>query len=103
MNINNHILKSLTAGCVLAVCVACSGESDQEPDAIGLGSEKEAFLKAAIEPYINNTVIPTYKGMADNAVMLSEACNSMREAFVKGNLTTELVVRAGEYWNLSRE
>ncbi|MBQ8812753.1 MAG: hypothetical protein IJZ70_10650, partial [Bacteroidales bacterium] len=38
---------------------------------------KETTFKEIITPYVNNTVIPTYKGMADNAVLLAEACASM--------------------------
>ena len=78
--------------------VACSNDNENIEEA----SFKEEMFKAAVEPYINHTVIPTYKGMADNAILMADACDAIFEAFEAGSLTTELVKKAGSYWNQSR-
>ena len=95
-------LLSFAATLIMAYClISCS--NNDEPDTGKSLSQKETALKAAITPYIYNTVIPTYKGMADNAILMSEACNDMLKAFSNGTLTTEMVVKAGHYWNISRD
>ena len=87
-------------GILLAMgTVACSDDNTAIEEETSL---KEEMFKAAVEPYINHTVIPTYKGMADNAILMSDACNDIFDAFEAGNLTTDLVKKAGSYWNLSR-
>lgn len=89
---------ALCVAMVAAGFASCSSNND-EPEG---ENQKETMLKAALAPYVNNTIIPTYKGMADNAILMSDACNKMQEAFEAGNLTTEMVREAGQYWNLSR-
>ncbi len=65
---------------------------------------KESMLKAAMLPYIDNTVVPTYKGMADNAILMADACNAIADAFANGTLTdTKLVESAGAHWNNCRD
>ena len=89
--------------------VACSDDDDeiipeQENGTEGeVVNEKEAALKKAVIPYVDNTVVPTYKNMADHAVALSKACDAMYEAFQKGNLTSDMVAKAGQEWKLSRK
>lgn len=84
----------------MSVC-ACSDDDDNafEP---GL-EEKEIAFEKAIIPYVDNTIVPTYKGMADNAIKMADACNAIADAFEAGTLTTELVKSAGEHWNMCRD
>lgn len=91
----------LAAGAVMFSLSSCQ-ESDEPTPNEGL-SEKEEMFKAAMNPYINHTVIPTYKGMADNAILMADACNEIKAAFESGTLTTAMVDQAGEYWNQSRD
>lgn len=80
---------------------ACSDDDNNNPgDEL---SQKEKTFKAAIVPYVDNTIVPTYKGMADNAILMSDACNAIAEAFEEGTLTSGLVESAGNYWNLCRD
>lgn len=65
-------------------------------------SAKEMALKSAVNPYIDNVVVSTYKGMADNAVLLAEKCNEMKEAGVNG-VTIDMVKAAQGYWLKSRD
>lgn len=81
--------------------VSCNDNNDPQPGGEEL-SEKEQMFKNAMTPYVNNTVIPTYKGMADNAILLSKACDEIAEAFENNTLTTDMIKKAGEYWTLSR-
>ena len=81
---------------------ACSDDDDNNGPGNEL-SQKEKTFKAAIVPYVDNTIVPTYKGMADNAILMSDACNAIAEAFDNGTLTSEHVKAAGNYWNLCRD
>ena len=49
---------------------ACDDDNNGNPGN-GELSAKDQALKEAITPYVDNTVIPTYKTMADEAIMLS--------------------------------
>lgn len=80
----------------MTACSDSEGDtSDQET--------KESILKTAVNPYVNKTVIPTYKAMADAAIEMYDKCVIMQEAFTAGNLTTDMIKAAGESWNTSRK
>lgn len=79
--------------------VACSDSEGDDSDLL----IKENMLKNAMEPYVNKTVIPTYKGMADAAIDMYNKCIIMQEAHTAGNLTIEMVKAAGDAWNTSRK
>lgn len=64
---------------------------------------KEETFKSIMTPYVNNTVIPTYKGMADNAVLLADACAAMQEKHAAGTLVASDVEKACEYWLACRD
>ncbi len=96
----NFFRSFIIAACAATLLGSCESNSNDEDAAAGA---KEEALHAAIVPYVNNTIIPTYKGMADNAILMSEACDAIFAAFEAGTLTGEMVKRAGEYWNLSRD
>lgn len=91
---------ALGAMCVFAFS-ACSDDDDNNSQM--QQDTKEAMFELAIIPYVDNTIVPTYKGMADNAIMMADACNDIADAFAAGNLTTDLVKRAGEHWNNCRD
>lgn len=90
----------LMCGAMMVMGMSACDDDDNGGD--GELSKKEQMFKAAMDPYVNNTVIPTYKGMADNAILMSEACDAILEAHLNGTLTTDMVARAGQYWNESR-
>lgn len=64
---------------------------------------KESTFKSIITPYVNNTVIPTYKGMADNAVVLAEACAVMQVKHAEGTLSTSDIKAACDAWLACRD
>ena len=82
--------------------VACSDDDDEVVTEQTV-SEKEVALQKALIPYVDNTVVPTYKNMADHAVELSKACDAMYAAFEAGTLNQNLVAKAGTEWKLSRK
>ena len=79
MNTKCIFLRTLVILTMSSTFLSCS--DNDEPKSEDNSSVKEKALQAAMIPYINNTVIPTYQGMADNAILMSEACNEMLEAF----------------------
>lgn len=96
-------LLNITLATTLIIGVAACSDNDGNNGPDKELSQKEKRFKAAIVPYVDNTIVPTYKGMADNAILMSEACNAIAEAFDNGTLTTEHVKTAGNYWNLCRD
>ena len=82
--------------------VACDDDDDVVEEEAAISSKEVAFQKALV-PYVDNTVIPTYKNMADHAVELSNACDAMMSAFNAGNLNQNLIAKAGTEWKLSRK
>lgn len=101
MKTKRILFKTMVIMAITSSLLSCS--NNDEPDLSNEPSAKEQALQAAILPYINNTVIPTYRGMADNAILMSEACNEMLEAFENGILSSDMVKKAGNYWNYSRD
>lgn len=85
----------------LSTMTLASCESDKLGDDGDLNA-KEVALQAAVNPYIDNVVIPTYKGMADNALLLANVCNKMLEVGVNG-ITVDMVQQAQGYWLKSRD
>lgn len=96
------LLNIALAATLMIGFTACSDDDDNNGPGNEL-SQKEKTFKAAIVPYVDNTIVPTYKGMADNAILMSDACNAIAEAFENGTLTSEHVKAAGNYWNLCRD
>lgn len=96
-----ELLNITLAATLMIGFTACSDDDNNGTD--NEMSPKEKTFKAAIVPYVDNTIVPTYKGMADNAILMSDACNAIAEAFDNGTLTTEHVRVAGNYWNLCRD
>lgn len=64
-------------------------------------SSQEQILQSVITDYVDCTIIPTYRGMADASIELHDACLAMRNAGT-GNVTTEMVQTAGNAWIKAR-
>lgn len=86
------------------VALAMTGCSDNdEPKNDNELSAKEQTLKAATEAYVDNTVLPTYKAMADAAVNMCDLCHTMQAKHAAGTLTEADIKAAGEAWKLARK
>ena len=92
-----RFIAALAAAAVAAVSCNNGGLDTTELDA------KEKTFKSIMTPYVNNTVIPTYKGMADNAVLLAEACADMQKKHSAGTLAAADVEKACGYWLACRD
>jgi predicted lipoprotein len=57
----------------------------------------DAKLLKIVESYTDNTVVPTYKGMADEAMLLFSACQQLRDG-----ATDAKVVEACNLWRAAR-
>lgn len=79
--------------------VSCSDNNDD----LEVKSAKESALEAAIDPYVDNTVLPVYAEMADKAILLSDLCETMQTKHAAGTLTSADVKAAGEAWKASRK
>lgn len=86
----------LFAACAL-VLVAC------EKGGGGVTSDKEAALQKAMTPYVNNTVIATYSGMADEGLVLLTQCRQILDKVEKGEDYSALMVEAGTTWRKMRK
>lgn len=89
-------------GAILATGItACEKENGNDTEL----SAKEKTLKDAVVPFVEKTVVPTYKSMADEAIKLMNACNEAKEAFIKGDKTTaqSKITAAGNHWKESRK
>ena len=92
-------LKFIAAVSAAFAAISCD---DDRLDTSVLDAKEETF-KSIMTPYVNNTVIPTYKGMADNAVLLADACATMQEKHAAGTLVSSDVEIACEYWLACRD
>lgn len=66
-------------------------------------SDKEAALQQAITPYVNNTVIATYKAMADAGMTLLEQTEAILDKVEKAEDYTTLMRDAGASWRAMRK
>ncbi|MCH5328160.1 MAG: hypothetical protein J1E02_03990 [Coprobacter sp.] len=101
MIMKRYLQKFFYAAAVFPLAAAfCACDKNNDPDITEY--DKEKAFKTALIPYVDHTIVPTYKGMADNAILLADACNDIFDAFKAGTLTPEKIKTAGEYWNQSR-
>lgn len=101
----NKILKwPFCLACAIVLGGGLTSCSDDEDNPITPGTDaKELALKNAVEPFVNNTVIPTYRNMADAALELYKKCQTIEAHFDAGTLTTADIASAGESWNKARK
>ena len=66
-------------------------------------SDKEAALQQAVTPYVNNTVIATYKAMADAGMTLLEQTEAILDKVEKEEDYTTLMRDAGTSWRAMRK
>lgn len=66
-------------------------------------SDKEAALQQAVTPYVNNTVIATYRAMADAGMTLLEQAEDILDKVEKGEDYATLMRDAGTSWRAMRK
>lgn len=97
MYIMRKIFKlALSAACVMGMAACNNGGTDVK-------SDKEMALQQAVTPYVNNTVIATYKHMADAGVTLLVQSQTILEKVEKGEDYAQQMKDAGTSWRLMRK
>ena len=87
---------ALCAACVISMA-ACTGASTE------VTSEKEEALERAMTPYVNNTVIATYRGMADEGLLLLGQCEQILAAQEAEQDYAALMTQAQTSWRAMRK
>lgn len=98
MKRNKIILALLLSAMPLGV-MSCKDDTEDE----GTLSATDKAIKAATEEYVDYTVLPTYKDMADAAIELHDLCLIMQAKHEAGTLTTADIKVAGDSWKKSRK
>ncbi len=90
----SYLSIALVSACMLTAC-----EKDQDIDS----DEKEKTLAIVVEQYVNKTVIPTYKSLADESLILYATIETFKEEKTDANLkkVTDQWIKTREYWELS--
>ncbi|MDE6795897.1 MAG: hypothetical protein K2J63_11420 [Muribaculaceae bacterium] len=88
---------------VVALSMTACSDSSDEPKNENQLSDKEQTLKAATAAYVDNTVLPTYKAMADAAVDMRDLCHTMQDKHEAGTLAEADIKAAGDAWKLARK
>jgi len=81
---------------VLGISCKKGGDTD-------VTSDKEAALQQAVTPYVNNTVIATYRAMADAGMTLLEQTNAILDKVEKSEDYATLMRDAGTSWRTMRK
>lgn len=96
------MIKKLTYVAAMAMVVASCSDSDDTTPAPGTLDPQEAALKEVVCDYVDQTVVPVYRNLADATVELAELCDKMCEAGPAG-LTPKMVSEAGDKWIEARK
>ncbi|OJV79844.1 MAG: hypothetical protein BGO34_20265 [Bacteroidia bacterium 44-10] len=90
-----YLSVALLSACVLTAC-------DDDDPVIDSG-EKEQALLAIVEQYVNETVFPTYKNLADESLTLYEMVVTFKGDQTDANLkkVTDQWIKTRTYWELS--
>ncbi|MDR1611036.1 MAG: peptidase M75 [Candidatus Symbiothrix sp.] len=83
---------------MLPVFISCDDDNGSDTD-----DAKEKVFAAIVEQYVNHTIIPTYKSLADESIDLYEALVTLKENKTDANvrIATEKWIKARDYWELS--
>lgn len=92
-----NVFLALLAAATLTF-TACEGTGGGDD----VNSPKEEALKKVMTPYVDNTVIPTYKGMADATIALYNQCEVILANYDAGTLTEADIKAAATHWEQAR-
>lgn len=92
------IIYSLSLVAAMVGFSACNGSGKGGE----VDSPKEEMLKKAMTPYVDNTVVATYCGMADAAISLYDQCEVIMQKYEAGTLAETDIKTAAGYWEQAR-
>lgn len=88
---------------ILFVALAVIGLTACQGGGGGVTSDKEAALQKVAAPYVNNTVVATYRSMADAGIILLDQCEQILDKVSKGEDYAALMKDADASWRLMRK
>ena len=89
---------------LFAVCALVLAACEQKKGGDGeVASDKETALQKVVTPYVNNTVIATYSGMADEGLVLLAKCEAILDGVEHGTDYAALMQEAGTAWRAMRK
>lgn len=94
----NKLIYAFAAAALALGSSACSDNDNPTPPST---NEQEEALRLIITDYVDNTVVPTYRGLADASMRLADVCDRMCEGGVE-NLTSDIIAEAGREWIAAR-
>ncbi len=87
----------------LFIALAVMGLTACQGGGTNVTSDKEEALKQAVTPYVNHTVIATYKAMADAGILLRTQTQEILDCVEKEHDYTQLMKDADASWRLMRK
>jgi hypothetical protein len=83
---------------MLPVFTSCDDDNGSDID-----EAKEKTFATIVEQYVNYTIIPTYKSLADESIDLYDALVALKENKTNENvqIATDKWIKARDYWELS--
>lgn len=95
----NKYITAIGAAALMLASAACSDSKNDEPTPTP--DNHEEVFRAIVEDYVNNSVVPTYRGLADASIRLADVCDRMCTNGVD-KLTSEDIEEAGRHWIKAR-
>lgn len=99
MKIFRQLTATLLAAALSTTLTACS-DDDNKPD--NPQDAKETQLARPVADFVNKTVVPTYRSLADASMALTGICEEMEEAYGDATHLQQLVSDAGKAWKQAR-
>jgi hypothetical protein len=87
---------------LLSVATLGLTSCEQKNNNADVDSPREIALKAAMTPYVDNTVIPTYRNLSDATIELYKNCENIFTKFEAKTLTDADVQSAAKAWTDAR-
>jgi len=88
---------------ILSVCAIAMIACNSKNTPVDSQTTKETELQKVVRPYVENTVIATYSGMATEGITLLDQCEDILDAVENGKDYTDLMKSAGETWRRMRK
>lgn len=99
-NLVKKYLLGLCAITLMAGFVACSDDDDEKKKTTG---ENDEYLKEVMNSYVNTTIVPTYKELAESALQMRTANEALKKEATDANMkaASDAWMRARIAWELN--
>lgn len=99
------VTKLMLMGALALLGASCSDDDNNSNSGGDLDnlSAKEKTLQGATVDYVDHTVLPTYKAMADAAIEMRDLCHAMQDKHAAGTVAASDIEAAGKAWKEARK